>query len=659
MGRRRTSCEHSVARRHKTAYNEGIHSNTAGASCATSRPVGQPVGRRHEWSLGQPQFLEGNIALFVGDNSIRLRRACRSACRGGRGVGGWLQLTLAAAVCFGLFARSAAAGGGPENVLLVVNANSDSSKTIANHYIRLRKIPPTNVVYIDWQGDVEWTSIAAFRTKLLTPLLKAIEDRGLSHQIDYIVYSSDFPWRVSLHALFPDKKPPRGVRAFASLTGVTYLWQYAQTKTSLITSLNTNWYVPPGEADNRGACQKLGQVKSRGFRARIAWAPDATPAKDIKLGQRYFLSTMLGVTSGRGNTVPEITSYLNRAAFADGTRPRGTIYFVKNGDIRSKTRHACYDEVAAQLMRLGVPARVMNGKIPQGANDILGIMAGTARFDLATAGDTILPGAICEHLTSLGGTLKIDSAQTSLTEFLKYGAAGASGTVSEPGAIQAKFPLPSLHVHYVQGCSLAESFYQSITAPYQLLIVGDPLCQPWASFPTVSVAGVEPGQEIHGMLSITPEAADASGRKVAMFETYMDGRIVARSEPGKSLSLDTAQLLDGYHELRVVGVTGDAIETQGRAIVPFRVNNHDRSVELSLVAGDNASSSIAVRLSVRQPEASQINVMQNSRKVGQVDGPEGEVEIASELLGRGVVALQAISTGESAAVSAPVWVHVQ
>ena len=55
----------------------------------------------------------------------------------------------------------------------------------------------------------------------------------------------------------------------------------------------------------------------------------------------------------------------------------------------------------------------------------------------------------------------------------------------------AKFPLPSIQLHYVRGCSLAEAFYQSVSGPYQLLIVGDPLCQPWAVIPKITVAGVK------------------------------------------------------------------------------------------------------------------------------------------------------------------------
>ena len=67
-----------------------------------------------------------------------------------------------------------------------------------------------------------------------------------------------------------------------------------------------------------------------------------------------------------------------------------------------------------------------------------------------------------------------------LTDLIRHGAAGASGTVAEPYAIAAKFPSPFIHVHYVRGASMVEAFYQSVSGPYQLLIVGDPLCRPWS-----------------------------------------------------------------------------------------------------------------------------------------------------------------------------------
>ncbi len=61
-----------------------------------------------------------------------------------------------------------------------------------------------------------------------------------------------------------------------------------------------------------------------------------TDSRDGKLleagGQQYMLSTMLAATSGRGNSVAEVLSYLQRSAGADATHPDGTIYYVLNSD---------------------------------------------------------------------------------------------------------------------------------------------------------------------------------------------------------------------------------------------------------------------------------------------------------------------------------------
>ena len=150
---------------------------------------------------------------------------------------------------------------------------------------------------------------------------------------------------------------------------------------------------------------------------------------------------MLGVTRGRGNTVDEVLTYLRRSVMADGTRPNGTIYFMWNKDVRSFARDKCFPAVAAQINAAGGHAVVQQGRIPTGAKDVAGMMVGTADFNLAKEGVKILPGAICEHLTSDGGIITPGDGQTPLSEFLRAGAAGASGTVAEPRALQAKFPL--------------------------------------------------------------------------------------------------------------------------------------------------------------------------------------------------------------------------
>jgi len=286
-------------------------------------------------------------------------------------------------------------------------------------------------------------------------------------------------------------------------------------------------------------------------------------------------------------------------------------------------------------------------------------MTGTAEFDFAKSRSRIVPGAICDHLTSLGGDLRSKAGQTPLTEFLRYGAAGASGTVFEPIALQCKFPLPSLFLHYGRGCSLAESFYQSVAAPYQLLIVGDPLCQPWAVFPTVEVEGIEPNQEVAGKLAIHAKATTTSSHGVGFIELLIDGRLVARYRPDHTPEVDTAKLPDGYHELRVVAVGAGPIETRGRAIVPIQVNNHGTKIELSVAPQSGVAITDKVHISARQPGATTIVIRHNRREVARLKGESGEVELPAATLGGGPVVLVAESAGEHPAISSPVRLNIQ
>lgn len=557
-----------------------------------------------------------------------------------------------------LGAAPAWGGGGPENVLLVVNANSTNSKTLANHYIALRNIPSSNVVYVDWRGGLELAQGQFWAEGVLKPAVTAIGERGLSAQIDYVVYSCDLPWRVNLTSLLPASAFNDNFRPEGSSTGLTYLWQLVRDKSESLPSPQINWYISPNDSRNLAQCQVLSETKSRAFHSRYFWAPDGKVSTNPKLGQSYLLSTSLGVTTGRGNSMSEILDYLNRAVEADGTRPRGTFYYMQNNNARSLPRHDCYGAAAAEVNQAGSRAVVSAGTIPNGAQDVLGIMTGTEKFSLSSSNVRLLPGAIGDNLTSYGGILLADFYQTPLSEFLRYGAAGASGTVFEPKAMQAKFPLPSLFIHYARGCSLAESFFQSVSGPYQLLIVGDPLCQPFAVIPEVTFEDLKPGQEVKGTLTIQAKATVAAPKQVRHLELYIDGRMIARYEPGRAPNLDTTKLPDGYHEFRVVATNGDAIESRGGAILPLLLNNHGQKLELT-TPNSKVAATGTVRLSIRQPGATSVVVRQNGREVARVEGGEGQAEVLAATLGRGPVVLVAESSGPQPARSEPLQLEVQ
>lgn len=578
------------------------------------------------------------------------------------------ERTLAA---FLLFCCPAAvlAGGGPEGVLVVVNPQSQSSMTIANHYIRLREIPPDNVLYLPWEPALQMTDVDTFRRRILMPVLQVIDGRRLFEQIDYVVYSSDFPWGIALNSDIrkvsraarpteppggesgagpnPGKLParskwPKQLTPVGSLNGMTYLWQMSATGHPAYFEMHSNRYARP-------MLPKQNVPPSAGFRSDRQYNVQGEVV--AARGRRYFLSTMLGVTAGRGNTPDEVVSYLQHGAATDATHPKGTIYFVANTDIRSKVRDHFFPAVIEELQKLGVAASLFKGKVPLNKDDVQGLVMGRAAFDWKTSESKILPGAICDNFTSFGGVMTIGGSQTPLTEFLRYGAAGACGTVTEPYAIAAKFPSPMLQLHYVRGCSLAEAFYQSVLCPYQLLIVGDPLCQPWASPPQVTVAGVEPGAVVRGTVTLKPSATVPGGNDVASFRLYVDGLRVADCRPDETFPLDTTKLPDGYHELRLVAVGPAPIESQGRRVVPIRTDNHGRTIEVSVATKGALHANQPVAITVRSPASVGIIVAEGSRIVGRLASQEGEIEIPGKTLGAGPVQLRVIGLGEGGSLT--------
>jgi hypothetical protein len=378
---------------------------------------------------------------------------------------------LSAAVRCLLFAATGAAtaigtargGGGPENVFVVVNSASVDSIGVANAFVAARGIPPINILMLPWQDNVESTTIGRFRNELLAPIVKAIGSRRLSTQIDCIAWSSDFPWRIDYKDELPPELVAKDTYPSGSLTGMTMLYAAVQSGGAAWLDPESNDYYRPLTRDGVPAT-------TQGFRGWYGWGNDGSLLEAG--GTRYLLSVMLGVTAGRGNKPRDVAAYLKSAAKADGTRPEGTIYFMTNTDVRTTTRSSVFPAIVKALGNVGVKAQIVSGALPGGKSDVAGLMSGTPDFDWKSSGSTITPGAICENLTSFGGIFTANSSQTPLSEFLRYGAAGSSGTVIEPYSIPAKFPHAAIQVHYARGASLAEAFYQSVRCPYQLLVVG-------------------------------------------------------------------------------------------------------------------------------------------------------------------------------------------
>ena len=123
---------------------------------------------------------------------------------------------------------------------------------------------------------------------------------------------------------------------------------------------------------------------------------------------------MLGVTSGRGNTLDEVLAYLERSAAADATHPKGTIYFVKNSNIRSTVR----DEIFPT-------GRCGTDQAERGRRDPRRHLApererraragdGHGRLRLEGLGQHDSARRLCDNFTSFGGVMLEGAGQTPL-----------------------------------------------------------------------------------------------------------------------------------------------------------------------------------------------------------------------------------------------------
>ncbi len=296
--------------------------------------------------------------------------------------------------------------------------------------------------------------------------------------------------------------------------------------------------------------QPFDYLPFRGFDARQRYAPNYLPINDPRFGTNYFLSMVLGVARDFGITRFEVIDGLHRSAKADFESIEGTFLFSRTEDVRTTTR-APYFSLAIERLRMkGFEARVIESVFPAKHEKCAGLMIGTPNFDLARSTIEIMPGAISDNLTSLGGAMT-DPGQTKLTEFIRNGAAVSSGAVYEPYSIINKFPNPLIQDAYTEGLTAAEAFYGNVLCPYQLLIVGDPLCQPFATPPRFEITGlpkVASNKESIKIQFQQPEGASP----IDTLTFTLDGVFLQEVLYEEQIQIGLSTVPSGWHDFRVI-----------------------------------------------------------------------------------------------------------
>ncbi|MBQ5949800.1 TIGR03790 family protein [Massilia sp. ST3] len=313
----------------------------------------------------------------------------------------------------------AAAALRPEQLAIVINDAEPNSVAVGEYYRKRRNIPAGNVVHVNIPGKPQRIGIERFR------LLKEEIDAKLKPGVQAVLMVWTAPYAVDCNAI----------------TGA-YTLGFDASQCSKTCAAGT-----PSPYFNAKSNAPLGE-----HAMRLSMLLPTESVEDAKaLIDR-------GVAAGF-RTVPATAYYLATSEKARNTRAG---FFPPQG------------RVAARRLT----TKIMQADVLEGAQDILIYQTGMAHVQkLETL--KFVPGALADHLTSLGGDL-LGTAQMSSLRWLEAGATASYGTVSEPCNHWQKFPNPSVLLRrYLSGDTAIEAYWKSVAWPAQGLFIGEPLAAPY------------------------------------------------------------------------------------------------------------------------------------------------------------------------------------
>ena len=364
-----------------------------------------------------------------------------------------------------LFAPSALQAQSAENVAVVVNDNSEDSRRIGEHYARTRGLPAANVLRIQTSTD-EAIQRPEYVVGIERPLSQAIRRAGLQDRLLYLVLTKGVPLRI------------------VGTPGITGTAASVDSELTLLYRRLVGISIPvDGRVDN---------PYYLGTRAIREARPFTHREHDIYL-----------VTRIDAFTVDQAIALIDRAQTPSR---EGRIVLDQRGATGNGDQWM--SEAAARLSDSGQGARVVLESTAQPARNekaVLGYYswgASDPQNQVRNVGMAFVPGSIAANLASFDartfrqppdGWRPTASSEKSawfegsadglVGDLIRDGVSGVSGQVSEAyafGAVRPEILFPA----YLAGFNLVEAFYLAMPVlSWQAVVVGDPLCAPFARMP--------------------------------------------------------------------------------------------------------------------------------------------------------------------------------
>lgn len=395
----------------------------------------------------------------------------------------WWSVVLALVI-----ARQVYAGGSGLNVVVVVNQSSSNSVELGNYYCEKRQVPPQNVLRTTWTGGNDGWLETDFETVILNPLLSMISARGLTNQIDYVVVSMDFPYRIT------------------EATG------YNSTTADLFYGFKPD--DPPPGPGLPASCS-LPAVSDSSYAASEGIFRYSRP---VTATTNSFLAMMITSTS-----LDAAKAVVDHGLASDGTFPTQTVILGESSDPFRNLRYLNFDDAIFSVrLRTNYSILQTNLDSPLGLSNMLGYLNGHYQF--AISPNAFVPGAMADSLTSYGGVIFGVNDHTTLLAFINASASGSYGTVVEPCNYLEKFPAPQNYFYQARGFGLAECYYQSLANPYQGLLVGEPLAAPFARPATAAWNNLPYNARLSGLTNLSLQIAGSDlQHPVQQVDLFLDG----------------------------------------------------------------------------------------------------------------------------------------
>lgn len=376
-----------------------------------------------------------------------------------------------------------------QNVLLIVNAQSDASARIADYYASRRGVPADQVLRLNLPVDEE-ISRPVYQAQIEQPIGGWLTTHAAQDRILYLVLTKDVPLRI------------------AGTSGQQGTIASVDSELTLLYRRLTGGLTPAtGSIPNPFFAAGTGLEKARPFSHRT---------HDIYLVARLD-----------GYTVADVTAMIDR-----GLAPSrdGLVLLDGRLEVLPSIGNRWLAGAADALGRVeGWSERVRHDSgstVLRDSPNVLGYYSwgSNDRTDgTRHLGHQFNPGALAAQFVStdartfreppdqwtVNGNPFRGSHQSLIGDLIRDGITGVAGHVAEP-YLNATIRPDVLFPAYVSGFNLVESFYLALPVlSWQTVVIGDPLCAP---FRTTDV----PADELNPSVDATSELpAFLSERRVA------------------------------------------------------------------------------------------------------------------------------------------------